>query len=239
MTKSVSRFARNTTDLLEMVRELTAKGTDIFFERENLDTRTMDSEFLLTILASIAEDESHSISSNCRWGLQKRFEDGFYRAASAPYGYDLVDGGYAVNEAEAEIVKEIFRRTLDGEKMIRIAEDLNERGIPTKRNGEIWKGKEKEIRWTGYTIGNILKNVSYTGDQVFQKCYTDRTFRIKVIAGNTRSIITKDTMRRSFPRRILTPSRRSLRAINRRSLRARRRSASFPGSLHAVYAAKS
>ena len=105
LTKSVSRFARNTTDLLEMVRSLTAKGTDISFERENIDTRTMDSEFLLTILASLAEDESHSISANCRWGLQKRFENGTYRAASAPYGYDLVDGNYAVNELEAEIVK--------------------------------------------------------------------------------------------------------------------------------------
>ena len=78
LTKSVSRFARNTTDLLEMVRSLTAKGTDISFERENIDTRTMDSEFLLTILASLAEDESHSISANCRWGLQKRFENGTY-----------------------------------------------------------------------------------------------------------------------------------------------------------------
>ena len=108
LTKSVSRFARNTTDLLEMVRSMTATGTNLFFERENIDTRTMDSEFLLTILASLAEDESHSISANCRWGLQRRFEDGTYRAASAPYGYDLVDGNYAVNETEAAVVKEIY-----------------------------------------------------------------------------------------------------------------------------------
>ena len=127
LTKSVSRFARNTTDLLEMVRSLTAKGTDISFERENIDTRTMDSEFLLTILASLAEDESHSISANCRWGLQKRFENGTYRAASAPYGYDLVDGNYAVNEAEAAVVKEIFSRALAGEVLRQIAADLNVR----------------------------------------------------------------------------------------------------------------
>ena len=179
LTKSVSRFARNTTDLLEMVRSLTATGTGIFFERENIDTRTMDSEFLLTILASLAEDESHSISANCRWGLQRRFEDGSYRAASAPYGYDLVDGNYAVNETEAEIVKEIFRRALSGEVLRQIASDLNKRGIPTKRDGQVWKGEVIHPEWTGYSISTILKNVSYTGDQILQKCYTDRDFRMR------------------------------------------------------------
>ena len=179
LTKSVSRFARNTTDLLEMVRSLTAKGTDISFERENIDTRTMDSEFLLTILASLAEDESHSISANCRWGLQKRFDNGTYRAASAPYGYDLVDGNYAVNETEAEIVKEIFTRALDGEVLRQIAADLNKRRIPTKRDGQMWKGRIVHPEWTGYSISMILKNVSYTGDQILQKCYTDRDFRMR------------------------------------------------------------
>ena len=179
LTKSVSRFARNTTDLLEMVRSLTAKGTDISFERENIDTRTMDSEFLLTILASLAEDESHSISANCRWGLQKRFENGTYRAASAPYGYDLVNGNYAVNELEAEIVKEIFSRALAGEVLRQIAADLNARRIRTKRDGETWKGKVVHPEWTGYSISTILKNVSYTGDQILQKCYTDSSFRMR------------------------------------------------------------
>ena len=179
LTKSVSRFARNTTDLLEMVRSLTAKGTDISFERENIDTRTMDSEFLLTILASLAEDESHSISANCRWGLQKRFENGTYRAASAPYGYDLVNGNYAVNELEAEIVKEIFSRALAGEVLRQIAADLNARRIRTKRDGQTWKGKVVHPEWTGYSISTILKNVSYTGDQILQKCYTDSSFRMR------------------------------------------------------------
>ena len=179
MTKSVSRFARNTTDLLEMVRSLTAAGTDIVFERENLDTRTMSSEFLLTILASLAEDESHSISDNCRWGLQKRFENGTYRAATAPYGYDLVDGNYAVNETEAAVVQEIFTRTLAGETQRAIAEDLNVRNIPTKRAGQKWKGKELNPKWEGLSIARILRNVSYTGDQIFQKQFTDQNFRVR------------------------------------------------------------
>ena len=157
----------------------------------------MDSEFLLTILASLAEDESHSISANCRWGLQKRFENGTYRAASAPwglqkrfengtyraasapYGYDLVNGNYAVNELEAEIVKEIFSRALAGEVLRQIAADLNARRIRTKRDGQTWKGKVVHPEWTGYSISTILKNVSYTGDQILQKCYTDSSFRMR------------------------------------------------------------
>ena len=87
----------------------------------------------------VAEDESHSISANCRWGLQKRFENGTYRAASAPYGYDLVNGNYAVNELEAEIEKEIFSRALAGEVLRQIAADLNARRIRTKRDGQTWK----------------------------------------------------------------------------------------------------
>ena len=183
LTKSVSRFARNTTDLLEMVRSMTATGTNLFFERENIDTRTMDSEFLLTILASLAEDESHSISTNCRWGLQRRFENGTYRASSAPYGYDLVDGNYAVNEEEAAIVKEIYCRFLAGESMTAIAEDLNDRGIPTKRSGQIWKGKKKETIWTLFTVGAILKNMAYIGDKLLQKSFTDQNFRMRKNTG--------------------------------------------------------
>ena len=179
LTKSVSRFARNTTDLLEMVRSLTGTGTNLFFERENIDTRTMDSEFLLTILASLAEDESHSLSANCRWGLQRRFEDGTYRAASAPYGYDLVDGNYAVNEEEAAIVREIYKRFLAGSTMAGIAEDLNSRSIPTKRAGQVWKGKEISTVWNGGRISKVLSNLSYTGDQVLQKCFTDQNFQMR------------------------------------------------------------
>lgn len=141
-----------------MVRSLTAIGTDIFFERENIDTRTMDSEFLLTILASLAEDESHSISANCRWGLQRRFQDGSYRAANAPYGYDLVDGTYTMNSEEAEIVREIFRRRIEGETTGQIAKELNRRNIPTKRAGEVWKGKEVSGKWTSQRILMLLKN---------------------------------------------------------------------------------
>ena len=183
LTKSVSRFARNITDLLEMVRNLTANGADIYFERERIDTRTMDSEFLLTILGSLAEDESHSIASNCRWGLQKRFENGTYRAASAPYGYDLVDGNYAVNETEAAVVREIFSLAEAGTGNQAIAEILNKRGILTKRAGQVWKGKEVSGVWSGHHIHMILKNEAYIGDKVLQKTYSDSTFQRRVNKG--------------------------------------------------------
>lgn len=192
LTESVSRFARNTTDLLEMVRSLTAIGTDIFFERENIDTRTMDSEFLLTILASLAEDESHSISANCRWGLQRRFQDGSYRAANAPYGYDLVDGTYTMNSEEAEIVREIFRRRIEGETTGQIAKELNRRNIPTKRAGEVWKGKEVSGKWTSQRILMLLKNEAYIGDLLLQKCYTDSNFQMKINYGTYPQYYLKD-----------------------------------------------
>ena len=178
LTKSVSRFARNTADLLEMVRSLTADGVDIFFEREKIDTRTMGSEFLLTVLASLAEDESHSISSNCRWGLQKRFQDGTYRPANAPYGYDLVDGGFVINEQEADVVRDIFRKRIDGWSLHQITDDLNSREIPSKRAGQIWKGKAVSGEWSGSVVSKLLKNEAYIGDLLLQKSYTNSDFKM-------------------------------------------------------------
>ena len=183
LTKSVSRFARNTTDLLEMVRALTAEGTDILFEENSLDTRTMGTEFLLTILASLAENESRSFSANCRWGIQRRFQDGSYRAASAPYGYDLVDGGYVVNEAEAETVRDIFSRRTEGWSLGRIADDLNSRGIPSKRAGQKWKGQEVSGKWSAAVCGRLLRNEAYIGDILLQKTYIDSGFHLRANRG--------------------------------------------------------
>lgn len=176
LTKSISRFARSTTDLLDMVRTLTGLGITLIFEKEHIDTSTMDTEFLLTILASLAADESRSISSNCRWGLQKRFRDGSYRPAVAPYGYDLVDGTYQVNQTEAAVVNEIFRSFLEGQSMYRIAASLNERGIPTKRAGQVWREKTVTGKWSNTLIRNLLMNEAYLGTMVLQKTTKDAEF---------------------------------------------------------------
>ena len=173
LTKSISRFSRDTADCLEMVRALSALGVGIVFQKENIDTRTMDSEFLLTLFSSIAEEESQSISSNSKWSLQKRFENGTFKYSKAPYGYDLVNGNFIINTEQAPVVKEIFARVLKGDGTVRIARDLNERGILTgtkRRDGS-------DGIWNSSMILGMIKNVTYTGDVLMQKTYSGRDYR--------------------------------------------------------------
>ena len=173
LTKSISRFARNTVDCLEMVRMLTSLGVGIIFQKENLDTRAMDSEFLLTLFSSIAEEESCSISTNVKWAVQKRFLNGTFHYSKAPYGYTLENGTFILDPAEAEIVKEIYNRVLSGDGTMVIAKDLNERGIPTgtkRRDGT-------EGVWSTAMILGIIKNITYTGDILMQKSFSGRDYR--------------------------------------------------------------
>ena len=173
LTKSISRFSRDTADCLEMVRTLTGLGVGIVFQKENIDTRTMDSEFLLTLFSSIAEEESHSISSNSKWSVQKRFQNGTFKYSKAPYGYDLANGNFVVNQTQAPIVKEIFARAINGEGTPAIAKDLNERGIPTgtkRRDGS-------DGIWTPAMILGMLKNITYTGDILMQKTYSGSDYK--------------------------------------------------------------
>lgn len=114
LTKSISRFSRNTTDCLEMVRKLTNLGVSIFFEKENINTGSMESELMLSILSSFAENESVSISENSKWSVQKRFQNGTYIISYPPYGYDNDNGTMVVVPKQAEVVKEIFAACLNG-----------------------------------------------------------------------------------------------------------------------------
>ncbi len=179
LAKSISRFARNTTDCLQMVRELTGMGVNLIFEKEHIDTRLVDSEFLMTILASLAEDESHSISENNRWAIHIRFQNGTYRPSSAPFGYDLADGTLAVNEKEAAAVREIFRMYLSGTGTKDITEWLNSAKIPQKRSGQTWKGKERSGKWTMKGVIGILRNINYAGDVLYQKSFHDASFTLR------------------------------------------------------------
>ena len=138
LTKSVSRFARNLTDTLSIVRELRALGIEVWFDQEKLSSLAPTSEFMLTIRASIAEFESNSISQNVTWGMQKRLNEGSLRYSKAPHGYDLVGGNFLINEDTERNIRWIFEQTLAGKSSISIAAELNDRGIPTgtlKRNG--------------------------------------------------------------------------------------------------------
>lgn len=166
ITKSISRFSRNTTDCLELVRKLLALHIPIYFEKENINTGSMESELFLAILSSMAEGESVSISENNKWSIQKRFESGTYKVSYPPYGYDWDGEQMIINPEQAAVVKEIFAALLSGKGTHAIADDLNRRGIPTKRNG----------RWTATTIRGMLSNEKYVGDCLFQKTYSDSRF---------------------------------------------------------------
>lgn len=167
VTKSISRFARNTTDCLELVRKLIDLGIFIYFEKENINTGSMESELMLSILSGLAESESVSIAENSKWSVKRRFQNGTYKISCPPFGYDAMDGQLVVNKAQAEIVRFIFAEILSGKGTHKIANDLNSRKVPTKKGG----------RWTGTTIRGMISNEKYTGDAIFQKTYTDEYFK--------------------------------------------------------------
>lgn len=165
VTKSVSRFARNTVDSLVTVRKLKEHHVEVFFEKENIYTFDSKGELLITIMSSLAQEESRSISENVTWGQRKRFADG---KVTMPFkhflGYDRGEGGAPViNEKEAEVVRTIYRLFLQGKTASGICKHLMEQGIPTPA------GKTK---WSQSTVMSILQNEKYKGDALLQKKFT-------------------------------------------------------------------
>lgn len=165
VTKSVSRFARNTVDSLTFIRKLKEKGVEVYFEKENIYTFDSKGELLITIMSSLAQEESRSISENVTWGIRKSFSDG---KVSMPYkrflGYKKgEDGKPVIVEEEALIVKDIYSLFLKyGYSTTKIAKEFNERGIKTPSG----KGK-----WGVTTVESILANEKYKGDALLQKKY--------------------------------------------------------------------
>ena len=162
ITKSISRFARNTVTLLETVRELKALGVDVYFEEQNIHTMSADGELMLTILASYAQEESLSVSENMKWRIRKNFESGKPWSGFI-LGYRFQNGQFAVVPEEAEIVKRIFREYLDGLGATAIMKGLNEDGILT-RLGKPWRIEG---------VLKILRNYNYTGNLILQKTYRE------------------------------------------------------------------
>ena len=173
LTKSLSRFARNTTECLQMVRELLSLHVNILFEKENLDTRDTGSELLLTTLASVAEQESYSISDNLKWGIRKRFASGNYHPSIPPYGYRKGEKGLEIDPEEANIVREINEKLLSGIGASTIAAELNARGVNTGRNGY----------WSYQKVRDIAENPVYVGDALYQQTYMDENFCQRVNDG--------------------------------------------------------
>ena len=165
VTKSVSRFARNTVDSLTTIRKLKEHGIEVYFEKESIWTFQARGEILLTILSSLSQEEARSISENVTWGLRKKFADGKFSVGYSHFlGYDKgEDGNLAINEEQAKIVRLIFQLFLEGMTAGRIAKNLTARHILTVT------GKEK---WNAKTIRGILSNEKYTGCARIQKTFT-------------------------------------------------------------------
>jgi len=166
ITKSISRFARNTLDTISFTRKLKAKGIEVYFEKENLWSLDEKTEFLLTIMASMAQEESRSISQNVtmgkRWGMK---EGRVSWAYSNMLGYKKENGKIMVVENEAILVRKIYQLFLrEGKTCSGIAEYLKENGIPTPSGNS--------YNWTKNTINSILRNEKYKGDALLQKTYT-------------------------------------------------------------------
>lgn len=165
ITKSVSRFARNTVDSLSTIRKLKENGVEVYFEKEAIWTFDSKGELLLTIMSSLAQEESRSLSENVTWGVRKRFADGVYSLGYSFFlGYDKgPDGTLVINKEEAEIVRMIYGLYIGGKSTGEIAKYLMEKGIPSPAKME---------KWHPSTVKSILQNEKYKGDALLQKTFT-------------------------------------------------------------------
>jgi DNA invertase Pin-like site-specific DNA recombinase len=166
-TKSISRFARSTLMLLEVVRELRDIGVGVIFEEQNINTLSSEGEMMLTILASIAEEERKAVCSNVAWAMQNKFKRGEVLVdTNRLLGYDKDENGHLViNEEEAEIVRLIFKLYLQGLSSLKIVKILNDEGVPSYTGNP----------WITNRILSIIANEKYVGDMLQQKAYVNET----------------------------------------------------------------
>jgi len=165
ITKSISRFARNTVDSLTHIRKLKEKNIAVYFEKEGINTLEGSGELLITILSNQAQEESRNISENCRWGIVRRFEDGKVIVNHSKFmGYTKdKDGNLIIVPEEAEVVRRIFRLFLEGNSSYRIKQILEADGIRTATGNTVWQAT---------VIDKMLVNEKYMGDALLQKTYT-------------------------------------------------------------------
>lgn len=161
ITKSISRFARNTLTLLETVRELKSLGVDVYFEEQNIHSISGDGELMMTILASYAQEESRSASDNMKWRIRKGFESGELVSLRYMFGYNISGENIEINTEEAIIIREIYNRAIMGESLASIGRELERRGIVGRQGG----------KWPSQRVKEILSNEKYTGNALLQKHY--------------------------------------------------------------------
>ena len=158
ITKSISRFARNTVDTIDIIRRLKSINIGVYFEKENIWSLDSKGEFVLTLMAGFAQEEARSISENTAWGIRRKMESGKYWVAYTRFiGYGP---GFEIEDDGAAIVRRIFKYALQGYSSTKIARLLEENGIPTPRNGTCWHES---------TVMSILRNEKYKGDALSQK----------------------------------------------------------------------
>ncbi len=168
LTKSISRFARNTVDLLETVRYLKTLDVEVRFERENINSLSSDGELMLSILGSFAQEESVSTSSNVKWAIRKRYENGTIGIRNKKvFGYRLVDDTYEIEATEVEYVKKIFEMYLDNVPILQICKYLKDNGVKTIRGFDF---SNNQIKY-------ILKNEIYIGDIRLQKVFIENPLK--------------------------------------------------------------
>lgn len=193
ITKSLSRFARNTVDCLKTIREMKAINVDIYFEEQNIHTLSSNGEFLISLLAGYAQEESRQCSENTLWRVRKNFKEGKPYGGASMLGYKLEKGKFTVVPEEAEIVRKIFDLYLAGNGFCKIARILTNEGIKS------YIGKA----WNKSTLGEIISNVTYTGNLHLQKTYrenhmTKKTIKNKgekplyIVEGNHEPIISQE-----------------------------------------------
>jgi len=163
VTKSVARFARNMVECMKTARDLKNKGITILFETQGIDTTEESSFVLLSLLATMAEEEIRTLSINIIWGFRKRIAEGKITHSRTIFGYKAKKGNYTIVPHEAVIVQEIFEQFLSGKTYYQIANDLQERGIAKANGGMVWQFR---------TIEKILENEKYCGDVITQKTFS-------------------------------------------------------------------
>ncbi len=176
ITKSISRFARNTAVVLYTVRELKKLGIEVRFEKENINTLSGDGELMIAVLSSFAQEESRNVSENLKWRARKQFQQGELMINTTRFlGYDKNEyGELVINIEEAELVNRIFNDYINGKSSSKIAKELNKENIPTVGNKT----------WHNSTIIGILKNEKYKGDAILQKYYTPEHLKKTSIRNN-------------------------------------------------------
>ena len=173
LCKSVSRFGRNSVDVLRTIRALRERGIGVMFEKEAVDTRTMNSELILAFHSAFSQSESESISGNVRWGLRKAYENGTIQIGPNLYGFRREkDGPVLIDEEKAAVIRQIAQWFLDGDRLHTIADKLAQRQIPSP------KGKET---WSTATLRSLLTNEKYKGDALLQKTYRPSLFSDRAV----------------------------------------------------------